>query len=74
MKLDLAPLENAVKDVFFRCSRTVSWDRDGASPSSTTFPASNRRVQWSPAGAGVQANAMRWASPRSSSPVPVGLT
>ncbi len=37
---------------------------EGANPSSTTFPASRRRVQWScPSGAGLQAKAMRWASP-----------
>ena len=31
--------------VFFSRSRTVSWDRDGASPSSTALPASRRSVQ-----------------------------
>ena len=40
---------------------------EGVSPNSTTFPASRRRVQWScPSGGGLQAKAIRWASPRSS--------
>ncbi len=55
--------------------RTPSWDMEGVSPNSTTFPASRRRVQWScPSGGGLQAKAIRacpvldtgWASPRSS--------
>ena len=33
--------------VFFRRSRTVSWDRDSTKPSSTALPASARSVQWS---------------------------
>ena len=42
--------------VFFRCSRTVSWDRDSTNPNSTVFPATSRRVRWSwPSGAGLQA-------------------
>ena len=54
---------------------------EDANPNSTTFPAKRRRVQWSwPSGAGRQANAIRWASPRSSNfrcrlawlPVPQG--
>ena len=41
---------------------------EDASFNSTTLPASRRRVQWScPAGGGLQARAIRWASPRSSS-------
>ena len=46
--------------VFFKCSRTVSWDKDSTRPSSTVFPARSRRVQWSwPWGAGLQARAIR---------------
>ena len=57
-----------LKDVFLSRWRTVSWDKDDANPNSTTLPASKRRVQWScPSGAGLQASAGRWASPRSSS-------
>ena len=53
---------------FFRRLRTPSWDMEDASFNSTTLPASRRRVQWScPAGGGLQARAIRWASPRSSS-------
>ena len=62
------PLLPGLEQVFFKCSRTVSWDSDGASPNSTTLPASSRRVQWSwPSGAGLQASAIKWASARSSS-------
>ena len=56
-----------LKGVFLRRWRTPSWDMEGVSPNSTTFPASRRRVQWScPSGGGLQAKAIRWASPRSS--------
>ncbi len=30
--------------LFFRCSRTVSWDKDSTKPSSTFFPASSRQM------------------------------
>jgi len=53
--------------VFFSRLRIPSWDMDDANPSSTTFPASRRNVQWScPSGAGLQVSAIRWASPLSS--------
>ena len=34
------------EEVFLSRRRTVSWDRAGASPNSTTLPANRRRVQW----------------------------
>ena len=56
-----------LEGVFLRRLRTPSWDMEGANPNSTTRPASRRRVQWScPSGGGLQASAMRCASPRSS--------
>ena len=57
-----------LESVFLRRLRTPSWDMEDANFNSTTLPASRRRVQWScPAGGGLQARAIRWASPRSSS-------
>ena len=45
-----------LEDVFFRCRRTVSWDRESTAPKSTIRSANRRRVQWSwPSGAGLQA-------------------
>ena len=58
---------HGLRAFFFRRWRTPSWDMEGVSPNSTTFPASRRTVQWScPSGGGLQAKAIRWASPRSS--------
>ncbi len=37
-----------LEDVFFRYRRTVSWDRDSTTPSSTILSANRRRFQWSP--------------------------
>ena len=34
-----------LEGVFFKCSRTVSWDRDSTSPNSTALPARARSVQ-----------------------------
>ena len=57
--------------VFLSLSRTVSWDKDGTTPNSTTWSASPPVadwVQWScPSGTSLHASAIRWASPRSSS-------
>ena len=39
----LLPLLPRLEDVFFKCSRTVSWDSDGANPNSTTLSASSRQ-------------------------------
>ena len=45
--------------VFFRCSRTVSWDNDSTALNSTIRSASRRSFQWSwPSGAGLQARAI----------------
>ena len=53
--------------LFFKCSRTVSYDRDSTNPSSTIRSANRRRFQWSwPSGAGLQAKAIRRPSARSS--------
>src|SRR5919106_5159941 len=52
-----------LEDIFFRIWRTVSRAIESAKPNSTTLSASRRSVQWRcPAGAGVHATAMRWAS------------
>ncbi len=61
-------LPPGLEGVFLSLSLTVSWESDATKPSSTTWSASNRRVQWSwPSGASLHARAIRWASPRSSS-------
>ena len=73
-----APLRllRGFKQILLECSRTVSWDCDGANPNSTTLPASSRRARWLwPSSAGLPADAIRacpaldtgWASPLSSS-------
>ena len=49
--------------VFFSTCRTVSRQIESAKSSSTTLPASNRKVQRvCPSGAGLQATATKWAS------------
>ena len=54
--------------VFFKRLRMPSWEMESTTPNSTALPASNLNVQWSwPSGAGLQAMAIRWASPFSSS-------
>ena len=54
--------------VFFRCRRTVSWERDSTTPNSTIRSAIRRRFQWPwPSGAGLEAKTIGWASPRASS-------
>ena len=59
---------HGLRAFFLRRWRTPSWDMEGVSPNSTTWPAKRRRVQCScPSGGSEQARAMRWASPRSSS-------